>query len=603
VAVISAGTFTYREAFEEHCFVQLPLLRLDGFLKGADRRGLMRWTQFDPAAWETLDREELLPPVAYALHGLFDGVELTAIEQAWMIVRDDSGHVPWSELRQRSEDLGGIGFFPIYSQWQYLTLAEVERHLRPSYALKSLKDGLDAHYESLRRIANAPRDTDQLRRVAAGQRVLELELTRVSTTLRPVVRHGKYHGRHGDVEGGDGYEFTREEQRRFDYAAEATRCGLDVQRLVKRYEFYAHHGDRLDPVSDWFYLVDQLDRNHQEAVTGDALQARDHYDAAELMRLWHAQIADAPLPRLDEPRHGWGAAQAKVNLFGTRDIYRNREALPAILEHYGLYPWRVQLVVEGPSDARALRTLLRAWGMSFERLGIRVVEGRGSGLPKNVDQLLADVRGYANYYLLVFDNEGNAPALVEKLLAAGVIEGFSEDQTKTALESAAERAKRRGGADPKERAKALREERELALRLEGGRPGEAPEFFIWEKDMEADNFELVEICDVVERHARETIPGFALDREQIADELRIESKKKRGKGIAEIVLAAAEQSAPPLRLDEGKKTLAELLMAYALEHPDFRGETRPITDLAEHLVRLTGPHRQLRGQLRGPRSS
>ena len=73
-------------------------------------------------------------------------------------------------------------------------------------------------------------------------------------------------------------------------------------------------------------------------------------------------------------------------------------ALPAILEHYGLYPWRVQLVVEGPSDAAALRKLLDEWGMSFERLGIHVGEGRGSGLPKNVDQLLADVRGYANYY-------------------------------------------------------------------------------------------------------------------------------------------------------------------------------------------------------------
>lgn len=111
--------------------------------------------------------------------------------------------------------------------------------------------------------------------------------------------------------------------------------------------------------------------------------------------------------------------------------------------------------------------------------------------------------------------------------------------------------------------------------------------------MEADNFELVE------RHAREAISDFALDRAGIRKQLADEDKKKQGKGLAELVLNAAENHAPPLRIRRGKKRLAELLMKYALEHPEFRGETRPILDLAEHLVRLTGPHRRLRGQLRG----
>lgn len=79
--MISAGTFTYRDAFDEHCFVQLPLLALSHFRAGADRRGLMKWTTFEQAAWETLDREELLPPVAYALDGFYDGRELTGITE------------------------------------------------------------------------------------------------------------------------------------------------------------------------------------------------------------------------------------------------------------------------------------------------------------------------------------------------------------------------------------------------------------------------------------------------------------------------------------------------------------------------------------------
>lgn len=597
--MISAGTFTYRDAFEQHCFVQLPLLTHDQFRKGAEQRGLMLWTTFEAAAWETLDREYLLPPIAYALDGFFDGYELTGIEQEWVLVRDDAGFTPWDQLRRRAEEVGGNGLYPLYSEWQYLTLAEVERQLRPSYSMRALRDGLDGYYESLRHAANATREGGRLREIFADMRSRELELTRVSTALRPVVRQGRYHGRHGDVAGGDGFQFTRKEQRAMNYAAAAEQCGLDLDALAKRYDDYRHLGHQLDPTSDWFYLVDQLDRSHQEKATGAALRARDLYDAAELLRLWHGQIADEPLPRLDEPSHWLNAERAKVNLFGTRDIHRNREALPAILEHYGLYPWRVLLIVEGLSDAAALRKLIHEWGMSFERLGIRVLQARGSSLPKNVDQLLADIRGYANYYLLVFDNEGNAPKLVQSLIKARVIEGISDKQTKSALKAAAERAKKRGGPNAKERAHALREEREIALRLEERKPGEAPEFMIWRKDMEADNFELDEVCDVVEHHARDTIPRFTLDRAAIRATLAEEERKKEGKGLAEIVLDAAKNHDPPFRLAAGKETLAELLMDYALDHPELRGETRPILDLAEHLVRLTGAHRQLRGQLRG----
>lgn len=598
MVVISAGSFTYRDAFEEHCFVQMPLLTLDSFRRGAEARGLMQWTMFDAAAWEALDVEALLAPVAYALDGHYSGFELTGVEEEWVLVRDAAGYVPWAGLEVRAKEIGGNGLHPLYGHWQYLSLAEIERHLRPSYSMRNLRDGLSGYQSAVREAVNAEIDVTRLRSIAAALRVRELELTRISSVLWPVVRHGKYLAGHGDFGEAGAFEFTRQEQRRLDFSEEAVRCGLHVEALRERYEHYAHFADRLDPVRHWFYLVDQLERMRQESVTGEALRARDLYDAAEMMRLWHAQITGQPLPRLDEPSWALNAEGAKVNLFGTRDIHRNREVLPAILEHYGVYPWRVQLVVEGPSDAAALRKLLREWGMSFERLGIRVVEGRGSGLPKNVDQLLADVRGYANYYLLVFDNEGNAPKLVQKLLNARVIEGVSDEQVKAALNAATERAKKRGGVNAEERANTLREEREIALRVEERKPGEAPEFMIWRKDMEADNFDLEEVCDVVERHARETIPDFMLDRKRITEEVHKEEKKKRGKGLAEIVLATAEKHAPPLRLKSGKKTLAELLMDHALEHPELRGETRPILALAEHLVRLTGAHRQLRGQLR-----
>lgn len=587
-----ASSFTYRDAFDEHCFVQVPLLTLDAFRRGAEKRGLMQWTTFERAAWETLDREDLLPPVAYALDGHFHGFELTGIREGWVLVRDGVGFIPWSELKVRSDQAGGNGVYPLYSHWQYLSLSVVERHLRPSYSMRNLRDGLPAYYDALRRAATTEPDVARQRSIARDLRSRELELTRIGSVVWPVVRQGKYSAGHGDFDAADAFEFTHQEQRRLDFAAEAKRCGLDAEALKKRYEQYATQADRLDPVRDWFYLVDQLDRIRQEAVTGEALRTRDLYDAAETMRLWHAQVTGDPLPALDEPSRAINPERAKISLFGTRNIHGNREALPAILEHYGLYPWRVQLIVEGQSDTAALRKLLSEWGWTFERLGIRVMEARGSSLPKNVDHLLAEFRGYANYYLLVFDNEGNALKLVQKLLDAGVIEGASREQVSSALRAASERARKRGAPTDDERATALREERDVVRRLEEHKPGEAPEFMIWRKDMEADNFTLDEVCHVVEQHARKTIPGFVLDRSEIQNTVDTGDT-----ALAEVVLGAAGAHDPPLRLS--KKTLAEMLMQYALDHPELRGQTRPILDLAEHLIRLTGAHRELRGRLRG----
>ena len=107
-----------------------------------------------------------------------------------------------------------------------------------------------------------------------------------------------------------------------------------------------------------------------------------------------------------------------------------------------------------------------------------------------------------------------------------------------------------------------------------------------------------EVCDVVELHARDAIPGFTLDRAAIRTTLAKEEQRKEGKGLAEVVLDAAKKHDPPFGFAAGKETLAEALMDYALGHPELRGETRPILDLAEHLVRLAGANRQLRGRLR-----
>jgi hypothetical protein len=65
------GAFTFSRAVREWCFVQLPLMHLDDFRKAARQRDLDVFGLMDPKPFETLDRDDILPPVAYALHGFF----------------------------------------------------------------------------------------------------------------------------------------------------------------------------------------------------------------------------------------------------------------------------------------------------------------------------------------------------------------------------------------------------------------------------------------------------------------------------------------------------------------------------------------------------
>jgi hypothetical protein len=52
-------------------FVQLPLLDLGQLRTETERRGLDGLGLFARDPWETLDREEIFTPVAYARHGVW----------------------------------------------------------------------------------------------------------------------------------------------------------------------------------------------------------------------------------------------------------------------------------------------------------------------------------------------------------------------------------------------------------------------------------------------------------------------------------------------------------------------------------------------------
>lgn len=442
-------------------------------------------------------------PVAYARHGFWDHNLLECVDDGDLRVREETGHIPWDELRAEAEEVHGddANLQVLYHHWQILAAAEVQDWLTPGVPWSNLGDGLEAFYDARARFAVAPEapPREQLLTIAEGHRSRELLLVRVQNMLWPSERGGpggsRWYG--GPVNGltGDAARWASELLRTSDFAALAEDCGIDAEGLASLYDQLAWQALCVDPNAAVLDLLDQTRRGHRERLQGRALLAVDYYDAARMLRAWHHLASGERewLPDIDEIR-GLNGTEFKRSRFGTLDVRGNRAVLPTLLEEYGLYPWRVQLIGEGESELVALRTIIEdRYGLSFERLGIAVSDMGGADVPTNAERLLGDLRAYANYFLLVFDNEGGARELIEALERAGVVEGVGDDQRKAFLAQLASAAKQLD--DVEARRVALTEARERAARMPE-KPGAAPEFVLWRENFETDNFTCGELCRV-----------------------------------------------------------------------------------------------------------
>ena len=412
----------------------------------------------------------------------------------------------------------------------------------------------------------------------------------------PFVRDGHYEG--GPVIGltDDAAPWARALRQTFDFTAAAADCGVTAEDLAALFDRFATQAHRIDPMLPWFDLADQVDRSHREKLTGSALRALDHYDAARVLRAWHAQLGDKVLPDVDEIV-GSDAKGAKRRLYGTDELRRNRAALPLLLERFDLYPWRVQVIAEGKSDLAMLEELLDVrYGRAFAELGIHAFSLDGADIPTNAELILGAVRVYSNYYLLLFDNEGRAREMIDTLERDGHVEGVSVSKRASAV------ARARGEIDAMTFPNA--DERRDALhaavqRAERHAPAASPEYRIWQRDLEADNFTAIELCEVMTGLARRyELATFALDAEALTALVAAEDDKpeRKRRGMARVVLDAAGAHDPPFT--PSKPDLARALARYAVEHPRLDGAERPVLTLAEHLVRLTYAGRQVRGRLR-----
>jgi hypothetical protein len=385
----------------------------------------------------------------------------------------------------------------------------------------------------------------------------------------------------------DARQWVLEQRANFDFTEAARECGVAADDIAARYEDLAYRVERLDPLQQWRDLVNQVERSKVDQLRGEALCAQDLYDASEVLRRWYRELTQRDL------RHEWDAKTTfgpdrrtrNQQRYGYPEIDGNRAALPGILDHFRLYPWKVTLITEGPGDVAMLEAIVafHTGGATFERLGIvpHVMKGSPRKKDQRVLELIAALRRFPNYFLLVFDNEGTAPTWAKRLEdyrpshAPFANVPVLEPEPESTDEDAPPEGWSDGGYVPKRR----------------------PEVEIWRKDIEADNFGESEIADVISDLAKrdDRVRHFDLTGEEIADAL-----SDGAQGVATVAIALAEQRGFPLQ----KPDLDAALGRYAARNPQLDGTTRRVMIVAEHLYRLTVAHRVMRGRLReGERQS
>ncbi len=211
----------------------------------------------------------------------------------------------------------------------------------------------------------------------------------------------------------------------FDATQVLQRFELDLESLAWLHYHVASDARRLDPVGYLYALLDAAPRKRTDLMSGDALQARDLYDAAYLLRgLYYLATGDRlPKPDQLDTEHTVEAWERRHLPRPEQSGPRSRLDLKDLLIREGLYPHLIHFFVEGETEEIVLKRLLPFLGYGAAS-GMTVTNIRGIDKAERYSVLFAAANEYAARTVIVADLEGEIERTLRRLRQAGV---FTEE--------------------------------------------------------------------------------------------------------------------------------------------------------------------------------
>jgi hypothetical protein len=423
---------TWRGLYADGAFAQRELIVSSTFNSRAKDRGTALGIGDDTLIY--LHEVGALRPVAFSQGPYWGGMRAPAESAEEMTFSDEDPSSTWSDYEYELH--GHANVSALYTPWQQLAAidaVDAGKFSVPLWvvagepdvgarALDQMRSWAQAQDERWRGLDRAWRPLLQAL-VRLQNRYLP-ELTRRTTLLF-------------DPETGERFDPFISERETFDPKAVFERdfCE-DRDGLLAAYRFLVDRGLRRDPQDGLTMLRRARPRAFHTRWRGEPRRAQDHFDAADLLRRFLADL-DGRQPPQDEaiPMDGRQDERAELYERGPGSEWSGADVVGA-LQNADLYPHGVHIVHEGDSEQIVIEALVASLlgpGMLEE---VNFTDLGGAGNTGVVADLVGSLDGYARRVVVVIDSEARSREHVEALIASGGIPAADVLLFDTSLEEA-----------------------------------------------------------------------------------------------------------------------------------------------------------------------
>jgi len=208
-------------------------------------------------------------------------------------------------------------------------------------------------------------------------------------------------------------------ERTFDPAALLKRFELGLTDLAGLHWSFLDAAYRLDPAPQLQRILALAPRSTTDKLRGEALRARDLYDAAFMLRRLYHSVTGDWLPASPEPEASTVDANRRRHLpRGKGGDHERRTDLKALLIGAGVYPHAMHVFVEGDTEEVIVRRLLKAVGRQVD---VQLTNLRGVDETQRHEAMFRAATTYASRTVLIADREGDIDRALRRLQGQGIL--------------------------------------------------------------------------------------------------------------------------------------------------------------------------------------
>jgi hypothetical protein len=375
-----------------------------------------------------------LRPIAFSKGPYWSGMVVPAESSEQMIFTDEDPGSAWGNYEYELH--GHPNVTALYTPWQQLAAIDAVNAAQFTVPLWVVAGDASAGIRAL----------DQMRGWAQGQderwrgldhawRPLLLTLVRLQNRYLPELTNRTT--RMLDVDTGERVDPFAAERETFDPKVVFEHdFREDRDGLLAAYQFLVDRGLRHDPQDGLTMLRRARPRAFHIRWRGEPRRAQDHFDAADVLRRFLADVDGRQPPQADAiPMDGRQDVRAELYERGPGAPWNGSEVVSA-LQNADLYPHGVHVVHEGDCEQAVVEILVASLLGSGSLEEVNFTDLEGAGNAGVVADLVGSLDGYARRVVVILDNEAKAREHVDALVASGGIPAADVLLFDTSLEEA-----------------------------------------------------------------------------------------------------------------------------------------------------------------------